>query len=349
MLINLNNIVMWYREAIKLPAKKFAPVESSVESIDNKSLTEGYLHQSLTKFHEGRDEIDNVLQFGGLDPDSPFIVEHAEKLLVLIGEVVPALEGVLSIVEQGHTLKWINFILLRFTSINWIIEDTKNLISLCNRVKSISDPRERIQAFISGIRKIDGLYGFIANSVMIFNTIVKGLKEFAGLDINNTWTFMTYFYGAPIAKYLFEESGDEEDKSGLKIIKNRVINPSIEFLFEKNPNIKDLYKYVNEVMVKNSEMTHDQIRDDALKYYKDRIKSQDVIELVDLVYEDPHDVSGLLRGRRISKRFFDSFNNFMSNSGVLQMYCFKASVALGHMLELIKHIKIASDQSRIKI
>ena len=73
---------------------------------------------------------------------------------------------------------------------------------MCNRVKSIEDPRERIYTFISGIRKIDGLYGFLANSIMIFNTIAKGLKEFAGLDINNIWTFSAYFYGAPIAKYL---------------------------------------------------------------------------------------------------------------------------------------------------
>ena len=341
---------MWYRIAIDLSnLKGFSPVETSVSDVEEKPLTERPLHQSVTKFHESRDEVDNVLQFGGLDSDSPFIVDYAEKLLVLIGEVVPALEGILGFVEQGHALKWINFILLRFTSINWIIEDTKNLISLCNRVKSISDPRERVDTFISGIRKIDGLYGFIANSVMIFNTIAKGLKEFAGLDINNTWTFMTYFYGAPIAKYLFEESGDEEDKSGLKIIKNRVINPSIEFLFEKNPNNKLLYNYVIELMDKNQDMTHDQIRDEALKYYKDRVMKEDIVELVDLVYEDPHDAIGVLRGRRISKRFFDSFNNFMSNSGVLQMYCFKASVALGHMLELIKHIKIASDQSRIKI
>ena len=341
---------MWYRIAVDLSnLKGFSPIETSVSDVGKKPLTERPLHQSVTKFHESRDEVDNVLQFGGLDSDSPFIVDYAEKLLVLIGEVVPALEGILGFVEQGHALKWINFILLRFTSINWIIEDTKNLISLCNRVKSISDPRERVDTFISGIRKIDGLYGFIANSVMIFNTIAKGLKEFAGLDINNTWTFMTYFYGAPIAKYLFEESGDEEDKSGLKIIKNRVINPSIEFLFEKNPNNKLLYNYVIELMDKNQDMTHDQIRDEALKYYKDRVMKEDIVELVDLVYEDPHDAIGVLRGRRISKRFFDSFNNFMSNSGVLQMYCFKASVALGHMLELIKHIKIASDQSRIKI
>lgn len=341
---------MWYRIAVDLSnLKGFSPIETSVSDVGKKPLTERPLHQSVTKFHESRDEVDNVLQFGGLDSDSPSIVDYAEKLLVLIGEVVPALEGILGFVEQGHALKWINFILLRFTSINWIIEDTKNLISLCNRVKSISDPRERVDTFISGIRKIDGLYGFIANSVMIFNTIAKGLKEFAGLDINNTWTFMTYFYGAPIAKYLFEESGDEEDKSGLKIIKNRVINPSIEFLFEKNPNNKLLYNYVIELMDKNQDMTHDQIRDEALKYYKDRVMKEDIVELVDLVYEDPHDAIGVLRGRRISKRFFDSFNNFMSNSGVLQMYCFKASVALGHMLELIKHIKIASDQSRIKI
>ena len=177
----------------KLPDKKFTPVESSVESIDNKPLTEGDLHQSLTKFHEGRDEIDNVLQFGGLDPDSPFIVDYAEKLLLIIGEVVPALENIFGTIEQGHTLKWINFILLRFTSANWVIEDTKNFISLCNKVKNIEDPRECVDTFISGIRKIDGLYGFIANSVMIFNTIVKGLKEFANLDINNKWTFMAYF------------------------------------------------------------------------------------------------------------------------------------------------------------
>ena len=340
---------MWYREAINLSnLQGFRPVETSVESVDSKPLTDGGLHQSLTKFHEDRDEIDNVLQFGGLDPDSPFIVEYAEKLLVLIGEVVPALEGILSIVEQGHTLKWINFILLRFTSINWIIEDTKNLISLCNRVKSISDPRERIDTFISGIRKIDGLFGFIANSVMIFNTIAKGLKELAGLDINNKWTFMAYFYGAPIAKYLFEESGDEEDKSGLKIIKRRVINPSLEFLFEKNPKIRDLHKYVIELMEKNENLTHEQIRDNALKYYRNRIKPQDIVELVDLVYEDPHDISGVLRGRRISKTFYENFNHFMRNSNALQMQCLKASMALSHMLEFITHLKIASNQNRIK-
>ena len=338
---------MWYRLAIDLSnLKGFSPIETSVSEVSVDSLTERPLHKSVTKFHESRDELDNVLQLGGLDPDSPFIVDYAEKLLLVIGEVIPALEGILGIVEQGHFLKWINFILLRFTSANWVIEDTKNFIILCNGVKDISDPRERVNAFLSGLRKIDGLFGFIANSVMIFNTIVKGLKEFAGLDINNTWTFMTYFYGAPIAKYLFEESGDREDKSGLKIIKSRVINPSIEFLFEKNPKIRDLYKYVNEMMEENSEMTHEQIRDEALKYFKERVKSQDIIELVDLVYEDPHDVSGLLRGRRVSKRFFDSFNNFMSNSGELHMFCVRASVALGHMLDWLTHIKIASDQSR---
>jgi hypothetical protein len=317
-----------------------------VEGVDSKPLTDRPLHKLVTKFHEDRDEMDNVLQFGGLDPDSPFIVDYAEKLLSIIGQVVPALEEILGVVERGHTLKWINFILLRFTSANWVIEDTKNFISLCNKVKSIEDPRDLLNTFISGIRKIDGLYGFIANSVMIFNTIAKGLKEFAGLDIDNKWTFMAYFYGAPIAKYLFEESGDEEDKSGLKVIKKRVINPSLEFLFEKNPEIRDLHKYVIELMRKNEDLTHEQIRDNALKYYRERIKPQDIVELVDLVYEDPHDISGVLRGRRISKTFYDSFNYLMSNSLTLQMNCLRASVALGHILELIKHIKIASVQSR---
>lgn len=341
---------MWYRIAVDLSnLKGFSPVETSVSDVEEKPLTERPLHQSVTKFHEGRDEVDNVLQFGGLDPDSPFIVDYAEKLLVLIGEVVPALEGILDVIEQGHTLKWINFILLRFTSANWVIEDTKNFISLCNKVKGIEDPRERVEEFISGIRKIDGLYGFIANSVMIFNTIAKGLKEFAGLDIDNKWTFMAYFYGAPIAKYLFEESGDEEDKSGLKVIKNRVINPSLEFLFEKNPKNRDLHKYVIELMNKNRDMTHDQVRDNALKYFADRIKPQDIIELVDLVYEDPHDSLGVLRGRRISKTFYDSFNYLMSNSGALQMHCLKASMSLGHMLDWLTHIKIASDQNRKKL
>ncbi len=341
---------MWYRQAIDLSnLKGFSPVETSVEGVDKKPLTDGPLHKSVTKFHEDRDEIDNVLQFGGLDPDSPFIVDYAEKLLVLIGEVVPALEGILGTIEQGHTLKWINFILLRFTSANWVIEDTKNFINLCNKVKVIEDPRERVEEFISGIRKIDGLYGFIANSVMIFNTIAKGLKEFAGLDIDNKWTFMAYFYGAPIAKYLFEESGDEEDKSGLKVIKKRVINPSLEFLFERNPKNRDLHKYVIELMDKNKDMTHNQVRDNAFKYYKDRVNPQDIVELVDLVYEDPHDALGVMRGRRISKRFYDSFNYLMSNSGALQMHCLKASMGLGHMLDWLAHIKVASDQNRKKL
>ena len=341
---------MWYRIAVDLSnLKGFSPIETSVSDVGKKPLTERPLHQSVTKFHEGRDEVDNVLQFGGLDPDSPFIVDYAEKLLVLIGEVVPALEGILDVIEQGHTLKWINFILLRFTSANWVIEDTKNFISLCNKVKGIEDPRERVDTFISGIRKIDGLYGFIANSVMIFNTIVKGLKEFAGLDIDNKWTFMAYFYGAPIAKYLFEETGDDEDKSGLKVIKRRVINPSLEFLFEKDSKNKVLYKYVIELMDKNKDMTHEQVRDNAFTYFKDRVNPKDIVELVDLVYEDPHDALGVLRGRRISKTFFDSFTGLMSNSAVLQAQCLKASLALGQIINWLMHIKIASDQSRKKL
>ena len=341
---------MWYRIAIDLSnLKGFSPIETSVSEVGVDSLTERPLHKSVTKFHESRDELDNVLQLGGLDPDSPFIVDYAEKLLLVIGEVIPALEGILGIVEQGHFLKWINFILLRFTSANWVIEDTKNFISLCNKVKGIEDPRERVDTFISGIRKIDGLYGFIANSVMIFNTIAKGLKEFAGLDIDNKWTFMAYFYGAPIAKYLFEETGDDEDKSGLKIIKKRVINPSLEFLFEKDSKNKVLYKYVIELMDKNQDMTHEQVRDNALKYYGDRLKKEDIVELIDLVYEDPHDAMGVLRGRRISKRFYDNFNYLMSNSGTLQMHCLKASMSLGHMLDWLTHIKIASDQNRKKL
>ena len=64
---------------------------------------------------------------------------------------------------------------------------------------------------------------------------------------------MAYFYGAPIAKYLFEESGDEEDKSGLKIIKKRVINPSLEFLFEKNPKA---YGYTTKELAYNVQSLH---------------------------------------------------------------------------------------------
>jgi hypothetical protein len=70
--------------------------------------------------------------------------------------------------------------------------------------------------------------------------------------------------------------------------------------------------------------------------------------MVDLVYEDPHDALGVMRGRRISKRFYDSFNYLMSNSGTLQMNCLKASMSLGHMLDWLAHIKIASDQNRKK-
>ena len=32
-------------------------------------------------------------------------------------------------------------------------------------------------------------------------------------------------------------------------------------------------------MDKNQNMTHDQIRDEALKYYKDRVKKEDIVEL----------------------------------------------------------------------
>ena len=156
-------------------------------------------------------------------------------------------------------------------------------------------------------------------------------------------------YGAPIAKYLFEESGDDRDKSGIKIIKKRVINPSLQFLFEKNPKNRDLHKYVIELMRENEDLTHEQIRDNALKYYRDRINPQDIVELVDLVYEDPHDALGVLRGRRISKRFYDSFNHLMSNSGALQINCLKASMGLAHMLDWLTHIKVASDQTRKKL
>jgi len=335
---------MWYRKAINLPDWKFTPIETSVQKTDNTSLTDSNLHQSVTKFHEGRDEVDNTLQFGGLDPDSPFIVDYAEKLLVLIGEVVPPLEGILGFVEQGHTLKWINFILLRFTSSNWIIEDTKKFIVLCNSVKNIQNPHERIDAFINGIRKTDGLYGFLANSIMVFNTIIKGLKEFAHLDINNKWTFMAYFYGAPIARFLFEESGDDEDKSGIKIIKKRIINPSLEFLFEKNHKNKDVHTYVLNLTRNNLKMSHDDVLKNTLNYFENNNSKAilDIAEIVDLVYEDPHDLMGITQGRRISRAFFNDFTSMMSNSSTLQFNCLKASMALSHMLDWIVHIKIAS-------
>jgi hypothetical protein len=335
---------MWYREAINLPDWKFTPVETSLQKTDDKSLTDSSLHKSVTQFHENRDEIDNTLQFGGLDPNSPFIVDYAEKLVSLIGEVVPPLETILSIAEQGHTLKWINFILLRFTSANWIIEDTKKFINLCNRVKNIQDPRQRIDEFITGVRKTDGLYGFIANSIMVFNTIVKGLKEFSRLDINNKWTFMAYFYGAPIARYLFEEAGDEEDKSGVKIIKKRIINPSLEFLFEKNSKNRDVHAYVLDLTRNNPKMSHDDVLKNTSSYFKNNNSNSplDITEIVDLVYEDPHDLMGITRGRRISRTYYNSFVSMMSNSSLLQLNCLKATMSLSHMLDWIMHVKIAS-------
>ena len=70
---------------------------------------------------------------------------------------------------------------------------------------------------------------------------------------------------------------------------------------------------------------------------------------VDLVYEDPHDVSGILRGRRISKTYYDSFVSLMSNSGVLQSQCLKASIAISQMLSWLSHVKIASKNNWTKM
>jgi len=353
---------MWYKQAIDLSnLRGFSPVETSVDSIDKKPLTESIPHRVITKFHENRDEIDNVLQFGGLDPEAPFVVDYAEKLLVIIGQLVPALEGVLNYIEERHILRWLNFGLLRYTSLNWVIEDTKNLIILCKNISSISDPRERVEKFLHGFKISDGLYGLIANLVMIFNTIVKVLNEFTDLHIDNKWTFAAYFYGAPFAKYLFEESGADEDKSGLRIIKERVINPTAEYLFKKNSKNRIVYNYALKYIGENPDKTHDEVRDHVLDRFDEdtskgrfvdmpgeKLNSKDILEIIDILYDDPYDVIGLLRGKRINKTYYDKFIYLMNNSSSLQTKCIQATNALNDLLQWMSHIKFASNQRRIK-
>lgn len=360
---------MWYRIAIDLSnLRPMNQVESAEPtSINETKLTDQPVHKAIEKFHFQRDQVDNILQTYGLDPDAPFLVNIADQLLEIIGKLIPDLEGVVEFIQTKGLIGWMNFILLRFTAGRWLIEDTKNLIAILNDVKNTQDPKERLAKFLKGMREKDGLFGLIANGVMIFNTIAKALKEIAGLKLANQWTFSAYFYGAPLAKYIMEMQGDKEDQSGLSFINTRVINPTNEYLLKSNPKNQEVINLVEKYIANNptgAHYMHDEIEAKVLEYFKDRIKPksrirenlpqydlrrEDIVAIVDNLIENPWDETGPTKGMRLNSDSVKQFMNFLNNPSQFQAWFLRIYMALDNLYNFVSHVVVAENNSRVVV
>ena len=93
------------------------------------------------------------------------------------------------------------------------------------------------------------------------------------------------------------------------------------------------------------------MRDEALgRFLRDEKKSKfrnmpnstysyiDIVHIVDNLYQDPHDYIPALKGKRISKEYYDNFMEFLGNAPAIQIKIARASFNMGKLLAMLPHI-----------
>ena len=337
---------MWYRLAITLPDWKFSPVETSVSDKDDKlrSVTENF----VSKIESNKDRIDEIYHFGGLDPDSEEFRKIAHKIIYHCHILRPLLSSIIKLIQDE---KPIHFLVRKLFGLNSVLTDLYHIVDMCNQLELEKNPEVIVNKFIEYFKASGGMHGFFTGILAVFNSITKLLKFFSHIDVHSPIDFSTVYMGFALFEYFLEESRDEEHKSGVSLLKTRVINPSLDFLRKKNPKNVVIINYVQNYIRKNPNLSHGEVQEHALDYFlkSDRDKKfrdipdgryyyLDIVHIVDLLYDDPHDIHPLLRGKRVNKEYFDNFIDFLHSSDAIQMKILKATLSMQKLLLMLPHV-----------
>lgn len=338
---------MWYRVAIDLSnLKGFSPVETSVISKEDKlrPITENI----VSVIDSNRDRIDEIYHFGGLDPDSEKFKKLAHNIVDVCHTLRPLLSSIISLIQDEKPL---HFFVRKQFGLNAILVDLYHIVNMCDQLELEKDPEVRVSKFIENFKASGGMHGFFTGVLAVFNSITKFLKFFSHIDVHSPIDFSTIFMGFALFEYFIEETREEEHKSGVNLLKTRVINPSLEFLKKKNPKNVVIINYVKDYIKKNPSLSHGEVEEHALDYFlkSDRDKKfreipggryyyVDIVHIVDLLYDDPHDSLPLLRDKRINKEYYDNFIYFLNSSDAIQMKILKATSSMQKLLLMLPHV-----------
>ena len=338
---------MWYRLAINLSnISGFSPVETSVSKKDDKlrSVTDNV----KSVIDSNRDRIDEIYHFGGLDPDSEEFKKIAHTIVDHCRTLKPLLSSIIDLIQAQKPL---HFLVRKQFGLNAILSDLYHIVDMCNQLELEKNPEARVNKFIEYFKASGGMHGIFTGVFAVFNSITKFLKFFGHIDIHSVIDFPTVYMGVALTEYFLEETREEEHKSGVSLLKTRMINPSFEFLKKKNPKNVVIIKYVEDYIKKNPNLSHGEVENHALDYFLkgDRNKKfrdipdgryyyLDIVHIVDLLYQDPHDSLPFLRGKRINKEYYDNFIYFLNSSDAIQMKILKATYSMQKLALMLPHV-----------
>jgi hypothetical protein len=342
---------MWYREAINLSnLQGFSPVETSVIS---KGSGIGSIPDKLVSNLQGAEEkVDEIYNFGGMDPESEQFQKFSNEVLNLAKALLPLLNSIVAFFEKQTILK---FFLTGQFRLGSIIGDIYFLISVCKELENIEDDKVRVKRFADKLRGFGGTQGILSHLVSVFNSVSTILGNLLHLNISSPIDFSTVFMSTALAEYFFEESRDDEHKSGVNLGKGRLVTPTIEFLIKKNPDNRVIASYVERYIKQNPDKTHEEVRAHVLNYFifskREPFRNnkkfrrlpgdynfKDIEDIVDIIYVDPQDVMPVLGGKRISKFYYDRFEMLMNNAVFMQTKLYKASFMLSKLVIMLPHL-----------
>ncbi len=338
---------MWYRVAIDLSnLKTFSPVETSVSPKEDKlrPITENI----VSVIDSNRDRMDEIYHFGGLDPDSENFKKIAHNIVDLCHILKPLLESIIRLIQDEKPL---HFLVRKQFGLNSILADLYHIVNMCNQLEMEKDPEVRVSKFIENFKASGGMHGIFTGVLSVFNSITKFLKFFSHIDVHSPVDFSIVYMGVALIEYFLEETREEEHKSGVNLLKTRLINPSFEFLKKKNSKNVVIIKYVKDLIKNNPELSHGEVEELALDYFLkgDRDKKfrdipggryyyLDIVQIVDLLYDDPHDLHPAFAGKRISKEYYDNFMNFLNSTDAIQIKIIRATLSMQKLLLLLPHV-----------
>lgn len=338
---------MWYRVAIDLSnLKSFSPVETS--TVSTGSGAQAIPEKIVSSLEANQERLDEIYHFGGYDPESDKFTNVANTILQVSHSLVPLLSSIIKLIEKETPVKF--FIKKQF-SLMGLITDIYHILDVCKQLENIEDPQLRVRKFSEYFRASGGLHGVFTGILAVFNTLTKFLNIILHLNVHSPIDFSVVFMGVSIAEYLFEESREDEHKSGVNLLKTKVVNPHTTFLIKKNPNNKIVVDYVKKYIKEHPELSHEEVKAHALEMFlRDEKKSKfrnmpntkfsyiDIVHIVDNLYDDPHDHIPALRDRRISKEYVDNFMEFLGNASSIQMKISRATFNMGKLLAMLPHV-----------
>ena len=338
---------MWYRIAINLSnLPGFNSTETDVE------LKDGGIRDVPEKLVSGleanHEKLDEIYNFGGYDTESEKFINIANTIMQVSQSLVPLLSSIIKLLDKDTPLK---FLIKKQFSLMALMNDMRHVVDACEKLEAIQDPQLRIKKFTEYFRASGGLHGVFTSILAAFNTMTKFLNIAMHLSVKSPVDLSTASSLVSVVEYLFEESREDEHKSGVNLLKTKVVNPHIEFLVKKNPNNKIIVNYVKKYIEDNPDKTHEEVRNEALgRFLRNEKKSKfrnmpnskysyiDIVHIVDNLYQDPHDYIPALKDKRISKEYYDNFMEFLGNASSIQMKITRASFNMGKLLSMLPHI-----------